>query len=113
MPSERPGQWLADIADNIRLIEDFTSGMDLAGFRQDARSRYAVLHALLSISEAARRLPDDLKGRHPKIPWRDIADSTNVYRHQYHSLDPEMVWKTLKKSLPALKKAIVKELAQS
>ncbi len=113
MPSERPGQWLEDIADNIRRIEDFISGMDLAGFRKDARTRYAVLYALLSISEAARRLPEDLKGRHPKIPWRDIADSGNVYRYQYHSLDPEIVWKTLKKSLPALKKAVAGELAQS
>ena len=27
--------------------------------------------------------PDELKARHPEIPWRDIAGADNIYRHDY------------------------------
>ncbi|HEY0524017.1 MAG TPA: HepT-like ribonuclease domain-containing protein [Stellaceae bacterium] len=50
-------------------------------FVADLRTVYAVTRCLEIISEALRRLPDDLKARHPQIPWRDIAGAGNVYRH--------------------------------
>jgi predicted nucleotidyltransferase len=32
------------------------------------------------ISEASRRLPQDMKDRHPHIPWVEMAAVGNVYR---------------------------------
>ena len=110
MPSEGARRWLEDMAESIHLIEDFTSGMTLAQFEADAKTRYAVLYALLIISEASRRLPEDVKDRHPRIPWRDMADAGNIYRHQYHDLSGLMVWKTASESLKDLKKAVTAEL---
>ena len=56
MPSEKPLRRLEDILANIARIERFTAGMDQAAFGADDRAVYASLHALLIISEAARKL---------------------------------------------------------
>ena len=110
MPSDREREWLENILDAIHLIEEFVTGMEFADFQDDPMTRYAVYHALLIISEASGRLSDAVKNRHPDIPWRDVANSGNVYRHEYHGINDRMIWKTLTNSLPPLKRAIKKEL---
>lgn len=115
MPSDklpdRVVEWLQDILDAIDAIESFTAETDFAQFLTDARTGYAVRYALLMVSEASRRLPDDLKARHAHIPWRNVADLGNVYRHEYHRVSDIAVWKTVTDHLPPLKAAIVAELA--
>ena len=111
MPSDREREWLEDILDAIHLIEEFVTGMEFADFQDDPKTRYAVFHALLIISEASRRLSDAVKNRHPDIPWRDVENSGNVYRHEYHSINDRMIWKTLTHGLPPLKQAIKKGLS--
>ena len=108
MPSDRERKWLEDILEAIQLTEEFVTGMEFADFQDDSKTRYAVVHALLIISEASRRLSEDLKNRHPDIPWRDIANSGNIYRHEYHSINDRMIWKTVTESLPTLKNALKK-----
>jgi hypothetical protein len=49
----------------------------------DPRTVYAVTRCLEIISEGSRRLPDDLKARHPSIAWRDMAGAGNIYRRDY------------------------------
>ena len=53
--------------DNIEVIRAFTAKMEFARFVRDRKTVYAVVRALEIISEASRRLPDELKGRHPEI----------------------------------------------
>jgi uncharacterized protein with HEPN domain len=53
----------------------------LADFAQDRMRFHAVTRYLEIISEASRRLPVDLRHRHPHSPWRDIRDAGNIYRH--------------------------------
>jgi uncharacterized protein with HEPN domain len=63
MPSKNPAQRLRDIIENIDAIAAFTAGMTLEDFVRDRKIVYAVTRALEIISEAARRLPDDFKGK--------------------------------------------------
>lgn len=114
MPSdpkgERAAEWLQDILEAIDSIERFVAGMDFGQFLTDARTGYAVRYALLVISEASRRLPADLKDRHPEIPWRNVADLGNVFRHEYHRVSDLAVWKTVTDHLPTLKSAVLAEV---
>ena len=55
MPFRDISRAFRDIADAIRLIDEFTSGMDSDGFREDPRTIAAVERKLLVISEAAIR----------------------------------------------------------
>lgn len=95
MPSKDAGQRLQDILDNIEAIRAFTAGMDQAAFTADRKTVYAVTRALEIISEASRRLPDDLKARHREIHWPAVAAAGNVYRHDYEWVAADIVWKTI------------------
>jgi uncharacterized protein with HEPN domain len=62
------------------------------------------------ISEASRRLPDELKARHPAIAWKQMAGAGNVYRHDYEDVAAEFVWETVQRALPPLRTVIEIEL---
>jgi uncharacterized protein with HEPN domain len=63
------------------LAFQFVRDFDRDAFKADLRTVYAVTRCLEIISEASRRLPDELKARHPAIAWRQMAAAGNVYRH--------------------------------
>ncbi|MDQ2860838.1 MAG: DUF86 domain-containing protein [Pseudomonadota bacterium] len=72
---------------------------------------YAVTRCLEIISEATRRLPIELRRRHPGIPWRDIGDAGNVNRHAYDGVQERIVLETVRGSLPGLEVVIDEEIA--
>lgn len=112
MPSDRSRQALSDIRDNIVLAQSFVVGLDEAAFKADQKAFYAVVRALEIISEASRKLPDDIKDRHSHLPWKQIAGAGNVYRHDYQNITGDFVWVTLRKSLPNLLAAVERELTE-
>ena len=99
MPSKNPAQRLRDILDNIEAIELFTAGQDFPEFARDRKTVYAVTRALEIISEASRRVPEELKNRYPEIDWPAVAAAGNVYRHAYEAVDEAWVWHTVRHSL--------------
>jgi uncharacterized protein with HEPN domain len=101
---------LYDIRDNIRLAQEFVEGFTYARFTESRLHFYAVTRALEIISEASRRLPDDLRDRHPRLPWRSIRDVGNFYRHQYDNVAESYVWETVREHLGPLLAVVVAEL---
>jgi uncharacterized protein with HEPN domain len=86
MPSDPTDRALRDILHHIDLAANFVEGLDRAMFKADLRAFYAVTRCLEIISEASRRLPNELKARHPAIFWKQMADAGNVYRHDYEDV---------------------------
>lgn len=101
---------IRDIFENLAAIENFTTGLDLAGFCQDRKTAYAVTRALEIISEASRHLPSEVKDRHPEVDWPAVAAAGNIYRHEYKIVDDSILWHTITSELPALKRAIAAEI---
>ena len=91
MPSKSPTQRLTDILDNIQAIADFIAGMTFDDYSSDRKTVYAVTRALKIISEASRRLPDELKQRHPEIAW---ATTCGVDPDSSHAAQVMSVWAT-------------------
>lgn len=100
MRSERQAQALRSIELHAGEARQFIELMTREQFRKDRRTFHAVTRCLEVISEATRRLADELKGRHPDLPWRDIADAGNVYRHDYDNVAADFVYKTVTQDLP-------------
>lgn len=96
--------------DNIRLARELVTGGDFEQFASDWRNVYAGIRCLEIISEASRRLDEAHKDRHPHVPWRNVADAGNVYRHGYEAVDPRRVWDTIVEGLPTLEAAVKAEL---
>jgi uncharacterized protein with HEPN domain len=112
LPSDKRIRWFEDILDNIARIQRFTAGMDHAAFSANEQTFFAVLHALLIISEAARRLGIDAEGLAPDQPWRDIRGLGNILRHEYGGVDPGAIWRIVADDLPTLKRATEGALAE-
>jgi uncharacterized protein with HEPN domain len=110
MPSERAAGPLRDILHHIDLANQFVEGFDRGAFKADLKTVYAVTRCLEIISEASRRLPDELKARHPSISWRQMAGAGNVYRHDYEDVAAQFVWETVQLALPPLKAVIEEEI---
>jgi uncharacterized protein with HEPN domain len=113
VPSEKPPHRLDDILDNILRIERFTAGLDAASFATSEQALYASLHALLIISEAARKLGDEANSLVPGQPWGAIRSIGNVLRHEYDGVDPAVVWRIVEGGdLASLKQAIAEALTR-
>jgi len=113
MHSKSPEAVLRDMLRHIDLAGHFLSGFDFPTFRDDLRTVLAVTRCIEIISEASRRIPDDLKARHPTIEWKRMAAAGNVYRHNYEDVEARYVWETARTALPPLRAVISQELGES
>jgi uncharacterized protein with HEPN domain len=102
MLSEKGRQALEEILRNAYLAQEFTREQTLDTFGTDTRTLYAVVRCLEIISEASRRVDSATIDRHPRIPWRQMADAGNVYRHRYDNVSTRLVWHTVHDRIPEL-----------
>ena len=110
MLSDTDSDALRDMLHHIDMAGRFAQGRTFEGLRDDPMPIYAITRCLEIISEASRRLSDELKARHPQMPWREMARAGNFYRHNYEDVLPRRVWKTLHEDLPPLRMVIEQEL---
>jgi uncharacterized protein with HEPN domain len=73
-----------------------------AEFLEDAKTQSAVLHQLLIIGEAAKRMSPEFRATHPEVPWRLIAGTRDKLIHFYEGVDLEEVWRMVTSDLPDL-----------
>ena len=91
-----------DILKAARLAIEFKGSADKAAFLADAKTQSAVLHQLLVIGEAVKRLSPEFRATHPEVPWRLIAGTRDKLIHFYEGVDLEEVWKMVTSDLPEL-----------
>ena len=77
---------LTDIIEAIERINSVLGDMPLDVFETDWQRQWLIERGVEIISEASRHLTDDLKARHPGIPWQKVAGIGNVLRHNYESI---------------------------
>jgi uncharacterized protein with HEPN domain len=93
---------IEDMIDAIRKIQRYTRGLTYDEFATNEEKVDAVLRNLTVIGEAAREVPDDVRARHPRIPWTELRMIRNVVVHEYFGLDLAILWKTTQDDLPEL-----------
>ncbi len=93
---------LLDIHRALLLAIDFTGGYIKADFWVDLKTQSAVVHQLLIIGEATRRLSDEFRNKHSEIPWRYLSGMRDHLVHGYDAIDLDEVWNVLKNDLPDL-----------
>lgn len=93
---------LLDIIKAARLALQFAAGFDEAGFLNHPKTQSAVLHQLLLLGEAVKRLSQGFRSQHPEVPWKMIAGTRDKLIHKYDDVDLEEVWRTIERDLPEL-----------
>jgi uncharacterized protein with HEPN domain len=104
---------LTDILDAIERIRAEMAGVSIDAFEADWRKRWLVERGVEIISEASRRLPDELKLRHPEIPWTKVAGIGNVLRHEYEAISAPVMWKLVQDDLTPIERVCREELARA
>lgn len=108
---ERDRDLLLYIQESIARIEQYTRDGKSA-FLAEPALQDAVLRRLETLADAASRLSDALKARHPDILWREIRGFRNVAAHGYLGVDWNRVWRTVENSVPPLRAVVDAALSQ-
>jgi uncharacterized protein with HEPN domain len=97
---------LLDIVKAARLAIQFIDGMDQSAFPKDVKTQSAVLHQLLVLGEAVKRLSSEFRAKNPQVPWSLIAGMRDRLIHEYNEVDLAEVWRTTQRDIPDLLQAI-------
>lgn len=63
----------------------------------------AALERFLEIvGEGVKRLPPDVRSRHPDVPWKEIAGTRDHLSHGYDDVDYQVLWDAVQNDLPVL-----------
>ena len=68
--------------------------------------RQAIERNIEIISEASRRLPGAMKARQPEVPWREIAAIGNILRHEYPTVNRDIIWRVATEDVQPLAAAV-------
>jgi uncharacterized protein with HEPN domain len=96
----------------INHLERRLAAMEWTQFLDDPDEQDLTAFRLMQIGEVSRKLPDDLKQRHPQLPWAAIYAMRNIISHDYLGLDLALIWHSATQELGAIKAMARKELDQ-
>jgi uncharacterized protein with HEPN domain len=98
----RDPAYLLDMLNEARLVLEFAQGMELGDLKQDRLRQRAIVHSIMIIGEAARRISQEFRDAHPKIPWANIVGMRSQIIHEYDQVSLDIVWRTIQVSIPEL-----------
>jgi len=102
MSKRKPSLLVDDIIDSANKILEYTHNLSFEEFTKDGKTIDAVIRNFEIIGEAANRLLEDFKDRHPNIDWHRIRGLRNRILHDYFGIDYSIVWKIKESFLPNL-----------
>jgi len=100
---------LVEVCDKAVELRNTTTWEE---FRKDWRKQMLGERLVEILGEAVKRLPDDLRQRHPQLPWQKIASTRNYIAHGYDSVDYEVIWGVLDVEVTKLKTSVLAILAK-
>ena len=101
-----PQIFLGHILDSIALIEKRIENVTLEEFVASIDLQDMINRRLEIIGEAVKKLPESFKEKNSNIPWAKAMATRNILIHNYTGIKLEIVWDTIKISLPEFKKQI-------
>jgi len=95
-----------DILTAARRAIRFAEGISQSGFLDDEKTQSAVIHQLLVLGEAVKRLSAEFRSAHPQLPWKTMAGMRDKLVHEYDDVDLEEVWHMLHGDVPRVISAL-------
>lgn len=92
MSKREPSLLVEDIIESAEKILLYTNNLTFEQFSNDGKTIDAVIRNFEIIGEAANRLPDEFKDKHPDIDWHRIRGFRYRIVHDYFGIDYTIVW---------------------
>ena len=109
--ANRLADTLDDLALLIERVEQSLANRKFEDFLSNAEAYDALTYRLAMIGETCKKLPSVVEGRHPQVPWREMATFRNFASHDYFGIDGNLVWKAAHE-LDRVKPMLATELAR-
>lgn len=102
MSSRRWRFFIEDMLSAIESVQSYVAEKSFDQFSRDDLVMAAVERKFITIGEAVKHIPHDVRESYSSIPWRQMADMRNLVTHFYWGVDPLTLWNTIQLDLPAL-----------
>ena len=102
----RDDELLKRVARYCKRVSDYLLRIETnkETFLADPMIQDACCMCIVQIGELSSMLSDEMKQKHPEIPWRAIKDTRNFYVHNYGNVDLNYVWNTMTNDIPVLQR---------
>ncbi len=102
MTERGAGDYIQDIIDAMKAAVSFIEKMSYEEFIVDQKTVYASIRAIQIIGEASKKIPEAVRSKYPRIPWREMAGMRDKVTHEYFGVQMKVLWNTLKDDIPPL-----------
>ncbi len=106
-----PRVTLLQLREAARRLQAICAGRSFDDLQADWQATAALERYFEILGEAVKRLPPDLRERHPQIPWKEIAGTRDHLSHGYDNVDHRVLWNAVQHDVPALLATIEQMLA--
>ena len=92
MSRHDPRLTLSQMLAHAREAHDLCRAKTRADLDRERLLELGLLRLLEVLGEGATRLPDELRQRHPEVPWARITGLRNRLIHAYDYINLDIIW---------------------
>ncbi len=97
---------LQHILDATTEIMQFVGDKSQQAFNEDRLLQLATTRLIEIIGEAANHISEDIRENYRQVKWVQIRGMRNRLTHAYFDVDLDLLWHTIKNSIPELQQQI-------
>ncbi len=83
-----------------KILRYISTVKDADDFLNNDMVMDAVTRNYEIIGEASSKIPQHIKDKYPEVPWKQMYGLRNFAVHEYHIIDPIILWEIARDPLP-------------
>ncbi len=94
--------YISDIQTCCKKIIRFTENIDENEFFKNELIYDAVRSNLITIGEASKNLPENIRNKFQDVEWKKICGLRDILTHAYFGIDNAILWDVVHSKIPSL-----------